>query len=95
MKQNSGLLYIFLCIAILCVLTVGIYFSKTEVSTQGFILKEYNGCIAVFTDSGSLLNEIPDSNFSALPENDKEKLKNGIFVASEAELQSLIEDFSG
>lgn len=61
-----------------------------------YILKEYNGNIAVYrygeTQPIDILSEIV---YYSLPKYDREQLKKGIYIYSEAELQRLIEDFDG
>ena len=58
-----------------------------------FIVKEYQEKIGVFDTSGRLLSTI-DIYTKTLPKTDIALLKEGIKLRSEAELHSLIEDYS-
>lgn len=59
-----------------------------------YILKEYNGILAVFTpNSDTPQKKLPDVMIASLPEYDKLLLKTGIKVYSDKELQRLIEDY--
>ena len=65
---------------------------KVTVGYQ-YIVKEYNGKIAIFDYETAVPVEILDCPLSSLPADEAEKLKSGINVATEAELQQLIEAF--
>ena len=91
LKKSS--LYIFLSVCILSVLLVGLYYSNENTATEHYILKEMNGVLAIFSDDGTFIRDIKDTNLSTLPEEEKEKLKKGIDAFSKEELTSLIEDF--
>ena len=93
MLSKKGSSYIFLSVCMLSVLVVGLYHSNCESPDEHFILKEHDGALAIFSDDGTLIRDIPDTNLNAIPEEDKEKLKQGINAFSEEELASLIEDF--
>lgn len=95
MNRKTGFIYIFLCIALLSILTVGIYFHSPENDKTEYVLKDYNGNLAVFSPDNDSPIEILDINTSAFPEKDRQSLKKGIKVFSEDELFRLIEDFSG
>ena len=59
-----------------------------------FILKNYNGVIGVFDQSG-ILTDIIDVDIKSLPEQDRTLLEAGIWARSRQELASLIEDYTG
>lgn len=59
-----------------------------------YIAKEYENKIGIFDTSGRLLRSI-DIYTKALPKADRALLREGIELRSEAELISLIEDYSG
>ncbi len=63
-------------------------------SSSGFMIKEYNGVIGIF-DSAGALQDILDVDIKSLPEADRVMLGAGIWAASERELASLIEDYTG
>ncbi len=58
-----------------------------------FTVKEYNGKVAVFDYGTATPVEILDCPLSSLPADEASKLKAGINVATETELQQLIEAF--
>lgn len=58
-----------------------------------YVLKEYNGYIGIFTSSGELLREL-DVYVKTLPKKDREMLSYGIEAMDDAELYSLIEDYT-
>lgn len=93
MPLKKSHIYIFLCLCIISVLIVGIYFSSDSAMQTAYILKAADGCLAVFSTDGQLLESISQINFSVLPDADRKKLQQGIPVATEEELVSLIEDF--
>ena len=62
--------------------------------TVTFILKNYNGVIGVFDQSG-ILTDIIDVDIKSLPEQDRTMLEAGIWARSHQELASLIEDYTG
>lgn len=67
---------------------------QTESQQPKYILKEYNGGIAVFTpNSDKPKAEYTQVMVKSLPEYDKMLLKAGIKVYSDKELQRLIEDY--
>lgn len=59
-----------------------------------FIAKEYEEKIGIFDTAGRLLQTI-DIYTKTLPKTDRALLREGIELRSEAELISLIEDYSG
>ncbi len=65
-----------------------------ELETAPYVVKEYNGSLAVFRGGSSSPYKILDCDFSLLSDYDKEYLIEGISVYAEAELNSLIEDFT-
>ena len=67
--------------------------SSYEENTM-FILKNYNGIIGVFDQSG-ILTDIIDVEIKSLPEQDRTMLETGIWARSRQELASLIEDYTG
>ena len=64
--------------------------AKTEYNT--YIVKEYNGFVAVFDANSLTPITITDRYVSALPEDDRKKLAEGIRTNSEIKMKRLIED---
>lgn len=68
--------------------------SNQNTNEPKYILKEYQGGIAVFSpNSNTPQREYSDVLVKALPEYDRALLKNGIKVFSDKQLQQLIEDY--
>ncbi len=59
-----------------------------------FVLKEYNGFLAVFRGSSSVPYIQLDTQVSFLNEYDRVLMKDGIKVSSEKDLRRAIEDFT-
>ena len=72
----------------------GISIQETDDNSVTFILKNYNGVIGVFDQSG-VLTDIIDVDIKSLPEQDRTMLEAGIWARSRQELASLIEDYTG
>ncbi len=67
-----------------------------EKCLKHYIVREYDGKIGVYYQSTIIenpLKQVVDINVSQLREEDRIKLKNGIFVDSDKALAQLIEDF--
>ncbi|MBR3767182.1 MAG: BofC C-terminal domain-containing protein [Clostridia bacterium] len=95
MNRKQGLIYIFLCVTLISIFITGIYFYDTDNKNEYYLLKEYDGKLAVFSENGTSLLEITDVDINIFPEDDKKSLQEGIKAYSEDELYRLIEDFSG
>lgn len=65
-----------------------------EVEQTPYVLKKYNNTLAVFRGDYQSPYKVLDFNLNLLAEADIEALTNGIAVETEAELNSLIEDFT-
>lgn len=63
-------------------------------SEKSYVLKEYKGKLAVFKENSDIPLEVFDIFTSALPESDRELLKNGITAKSDSELKKLIADYT-
>ena len=66
---------------------------QSEQENFTFIIKEYQGKVAVFQGQASEPLFVSDVSISSLPLADKEILSEGIEVSSERELNRLIEDY--
>ncbi len=65
-------------------------------SAEYYIVGDYEGYVAVFYEkevNGESLKEITDMPMSALPEEEQQKLKNGIHVAGNDALNKILEDY--
>ena len=87
-------LFVFMSVTLIMILITGVFFYEKSDNTA-YILKDYNGKIAVFTEEDAHPVEIFDTNTASLPSKDTEALKAGIRVETKEELYRLIEDFSG
>ena len=67
--------------------------SKFSNSTTTYILKEFNGMLAIYEKDNHTPIEILDVDISTLPERDIEKIKKGILADSLNEIVSLAEDY--
>ena len=70
------------------------YEPSCAIEEAEFVLREYNGCIGVFSpqsDAGPIT--VTDIETRSLREADREIVKNGIAVADREELLTLLEDF--
>lgn len=94
MNKKYSSVYIFLCVTLISILIVGLYFYGSD-DKESYTLKEYQGRIAVFINENSEPEQVIDININIFPDRDKELLKNGITVYTAEELYRLIEDFSG
>ncbi len=86
--------FVFMSVTLIMILITGIFFYEASDDTE-FILKDYNGKIAVFTEEDANPIKILDTDTASLPSKDTEALKTGIRVGTKEELYRLIEDFSG
>lgn len=67
---------------------------NTDTETNVYIVKEYNGKIAVFlSNSTAPLYVLDDPYVRDLPEYDREMLKNGIIANNNSELIKILEDY--
>lgn len=62
--------------------------------TQRYILKDYNGRLAVFYETSDVPNEIFEIYTRSLPKEDGEKLKDGILIIGANELSKVLEDYT-
>lgn len=67
--------------------------SASENESNIYIVKEYNGKIAVFNENMDKPVKTTDSSVDALPEIDRALIKKGIRVEDKAELRKLLEDY--
>lgn len=60
---------------------------------QFYMLKTYNGKIAVYSSDSDIPIEITGASVAKLPKSDQQALKEGIKVNTKKELNRLLEDF--
>lgn len=61
----------------------------------GFVLKTYQGKVALFRENSETPYQILDIEAYLLPDADRELLEQGIFADSEEELLKFLEDWEG
>ena len=82
--------------SLICVMCIGTLFVNESDNIQQdiFIVKEYEGKIAVFKNDDSKPTTVYESYISLLPESDRIRLQNGITVDNTNDLQKIIEDYT-
>ena len=94
------------CFVLLCVATSLITipvinqkstdFNNTQVDTPNislsYIVKDFNGNVAVYEANASVPFRVTEVSISTLPKVDQERLQEGIAVANQTELNTLLED---
>lgn len=65
---------------------------ETTSNIVTYIIKDFNGNIAVYEMDSEKPFKITDVPISSMPKADQEMLKDGIRVKGESELESLLED---
>ena len=58
-----------------------------------YMLKEYGGQIGVYTDGSGIPSQVLEVQVKGLPQEDQERLSEGIFVPTLEQLYKLIEDY--
>lgn len=67
--------------------------SSAQNTSSGYILREYNGKVGVFSAENDEPVRITEIEIAALPKADAALLKLGIFVEDEISLQRFLEDY--
>ena len=96
MREKKSHLFVFLCVILLCFVCVAIWSENKNNEAERnskYVLSEYEGRIALFENGDEIPKEIYDVMVSALPQEDAERIIQGIIVENESDLQSLIEDY--
>ncbi len=97
LKTRLIVLVIAVIISIASIAAINSYAGKLEQNAadlQPLILREYQGSVAVYKGD-RVLEIFRTVEFNALPEYDKNQLKNGIAFENMEEVYSVIEDFDG
>ena len=68
--------------------------SQSQVQQHTYLVKEYEGKVAVFYDNVSDPETIYDTYVNELPQLDQQQLRDGIVVNTQEELRVLIEDLT-
>ena len=66
-----------------------------EKEPVGFVLKEYEGKVALFRENSQRPYQILNIEVYLLPDADKEALREGILAENEEELKKILEDWDG
>ena len=66
---------------------------SSERSTEGYIVREVSGKIAIEDKSSGKIIRTTDTRTSSLPEKDRERLEQGIAVKNNSELRHVLEDY--
>lgn len=67
-----------------------------DVSTQHYIVREYEGYVAIYYEkeiNGTNLKEITDISLEGLPKEEQEKIKNGIKITGKENLMKFLESY--
>ncbi|MEE0059340.1 MAG: hypothetical protein UE295_00790 [Acutalibacteraceae bacterium] len=105
-KRLTWFIWLFFSFFMIIALIISLYSFKkenTEENTapteiyqstdyQTYIVREYNGMIAVFYSGQDKPFKITDSYVESLPQQDIDNLKHGIIVDNEENLRKLLED---
>lgn len=97
MKTRLVVLFTAVILSIVSISALGIYADrKTARSTENmpYVLTVKDECVVIMKN-GKILERLDTVNYGALPEYDRNQLKEGIIFQSEDELYSVIEDFDG
>ncbi|MGI5958137.1 MAG: hypothetical protein ACOX60_01825 [Massiliimalia sp.] len=65
----------------------------SAIENTPYLLKEYQGKIALYTSSNSKPEEVYEIYLNILPEYDQKRLKEGIPVSDQAQLKTYLEEF--
>lgn len=102
MKSKVLKISLFSLICVLCLATLFVnlnndiekYENKDLKEQEIYTIREYEGKIAVFKDSDKKPFTVYESYTSLLPEQDRQRLQNGITVDNTTDLQKIIEDYT-
>lgn len=67
--------------------------SQSEKPSYSYIIKEYNGKLAVFESGSDTPFRITDLDIAILPEADQKALESGIEATNRKELNRILEDY--
>lgn len=99
MNKNT-LVVSFIIVASLTIIISNAFNNKTEIpytesitEEKHYILKDFDGRLALFSNESGVPIEIYNIFTDSLPEEDKSEIKTGIKAKNEEELQKLIEAY--
>lgn len=79
---------------ILSVILILIYYRSNKAVKDKYILKEYNGTVALF-ENDDILSVYDEIVLSAFPSADRQRFSEGIQVNSPEDALKIIEDYDG
>ncbi len=103
MRSKALKISIFSLVCVLCLATlffnlnndISIYEDENNTNHhETYTIKEYEGKIAVFKNSDKKPYTVYEAYTSLLPEQDRQRLQNGIKVDNTTDLQKIIEDYT-
>lgn len=68
---------------------------QTTVDSDIYIVKDYNGKVAVFYEGEDKPMRLTEQQVEALPQTDRDMLKEGVTVEGKEALRRLLEDYTG
>ncbi|MBQ2774369.1 MAG: hypothetical protein IJF40_00575 [Clostridia bacterium] len=94
MKRLFRLLSVFLGSFSLAFIIASSALPKSQTNAQ-YVMRDYNGRVAVFRSGEASPDEVFDIFTSSLPKEEYERLMGGIAIQDDKELQKLIEAYTG
>ena len=92
--------YVFLSVMILCLLAASVLQERAGTGTQTetpapylYVLREYDGKIALFAAEGTQPLYVFEKDAALLPEADRDAIRTGILIEDEVGLRQVMEDF--
>lgn len=67
--------------------------AQEDPPSSGYIIRDYDGKVAIFSVGSSVPEMVFDVYTRTLPEEDRERLASGVYVATYEELTALVEDY--
>lgn len=107
MKKSLKISIVFLILSIVCFAIILTFFIKSLKNNQidtpkefdkppnnslSYIVKDFNGSVAVFEPENPKPVRVTDVYISHLPKSDQKMLSHGIRVKNQSELNTLLED---
>ncbi len=100
-KNVTIVLYVCAAIILCCMVVCAFFLAKTKDglskndTNEEYILKEYNGKIAVFSGHDTKPIEVFEVEYSMLPYGDRKELSKGIRADSLKKIYQIAEDYDG
>lgn len=104
----KGVAWFFAAVLMIILMTIALYAltgndnnSETEnkqstvsPAAQTYVVRDFNGKVAVFNCSSNEPLEVYDTDTASLPDTDKRYLSEGIYADTDEELETIIEDLT-